>query len=150
MDYTNASYVRIYTDVSTKATTYGFFGRALMDSLVKFADRAGVMELPEDLVGDLPTAVASVIGCDDVEWVEQYLPRLMKGPHASVELHRIVDKSDGVEKSVLWLPRYIDAQYSGTNASFSTKMSRKKTADIARATEQLGLVPSIVAEAKSA
>lgn len=129
MDFSNEPYVRIYTTVTPNGRVWGFWGRVLMDELVKHADRAGVIDLPESLLDDLPTAVASVIGCEDIEWVRKYLPKLMAKPDPSLVL---------CKKKYLFLPRYNEAQYSPRSPAFSVKMSQKKTKDMDRARE-LGL-----------
>lgn len=130
MNFSEEPHVRIYTTVSPTSRTWGFFGRMLMDALVKVSDSAGVIELPEELLEDLPTAVASVLACPDVEWVEKYLSKLMTGPRPSVELR---------QERFLVLPRYIEAQYAKVSPNCSARMSRKKSKDIAQAVES-GLI----------
>lgn len=139
MDFSNEPYVRIYTSVTPRSRLYGFWGRVLMDELVKHSDRAGVIDLPEEFLDDLPMAVASVIGCDDVEWVRKHLPKLMLDPSPSV-----------VQKDrYLLIPRYRDAQYGTTHPKMSAKLSRKKKADIERA-EGLGLIEPTTSVEKTA
>lgn len=130
MDFTKEPHVRIFTTVSPTARTWGFFGRMLMDALIKAADRAGVVDLAPELVGDLPRAVASAIHCEDIEWVRTHLPRLMEGPVPAVELRKEV---------YLVLPRYHEGQYSNIDPLFSTAASRRKFRDTERAIH-LGII----------
>lgn len=125
MDFSRSRSVHIYSEVTPTRRLWGFFGNCLWDQLVKHADRAGVLALPEELQGDLPAAVASVIGCDDAQWVRQYLPKLME--HGSLDV-----SSDG---SVLVLRNYHDAQYGGIDKAFSTRESERKMKDTRRAIE---------------
>lgn len=101
-----------------------------MDELVKHADRAGIIELPEEYVSDLPTAVAAVIGCDDPDWVAKHLPKLMREPNAAAVLKK---------GKYLVLPRYCAAQYSTISAAASSRAHRGKVRALERAIE-LGLL----------
>lgn len=103
----------------------------MWDQLVKHADRAGVIDLPEELRDDLPAAVASVIGCDDAQWVRNYLPKVME--HGSLEKSR-----DG---SALVLCNYHAAQYGGVDKKFSTQESARKMNDTRRAIDNGHIEP---------
>ncbi len=131
MDFGNEHSVRIYPKVSPTARLWGFFGRCLMDQLVKTADRAGVIDLPDELVDDLHAAVASTIHCPEVDWVRNFLPKLME--HGAV-IHREVEG-----KHYLVLPRYYEAQYCKINTTASKRASDAKKRDVERATS-LGLI----------
>lgn len=123
MDYTRASFVKIYTEIRPTARLFGFHGRMLMEQLVKSANRAGVLKLPEELLEDIPAAVASVIECPDVPWVEEHLPKILR--HGSVE----------IKGEHLILRNYHSAQYSPVHNSQSTKASKAKTNQTVEAVE---------------
>lgn len=129
MDFSREPFVRIYTGVTPTARTWGFWGRVLMDELVKHADKAGVVELPGELQEDLPVAVASVVGCEDIEWIRKYLPKLLD--HGAAQVRG--------EGQYLVLTRYHEAQYSNVDSNFSNTCSRRKKRDTERAIE-LGLI----------
>ena len=142
MDFSREPFVKIFTTVSPTARLWGFHGRQLMDALVKVADKAGIIDLPEELREDLAAAVASVLGCPDVAWVREHLPKLME--HGSAE--EIVGESmsttgvdDGVEPHYLVLTRYHEAQYGGVSKTLSNAMSDRKRKDTDRAIE-LGII----------
>lgn len=139
MDFTKEPHVRIYTTVSPTARLWGFFGRALMDQLVKAADRAGVIELPEELKGDLPAAVASAIHCPNTTWMREWLPKIME--HGAAR-HVVIenDDEDGPEEAhYLVLTRYHEAQYATISKTLSNTMSERKRKDTERAIE-LGII----------
>ncbi len=135
MDFSRTPYVKIYSGVSPTSTLWGFFGRMLMDALVKAADRAGVIDLPPELRGDLHAAVASILGCPDVAWVREHLPKIME--HGSV-VHITLDGDDG-DAEYLVLMRYHEGQYANMDPSFSTMWSKRKRRDTERAID-LGLI----------
>lgn len=114
MDFSNEPYVRIYTTITPTAKSWGFFGRCLMDALIRHADRAGVIELEGELVDlSVPMAVAVAVGCPDVAWVETHLPSLVET--GSVVF---VEHEDG---TYLFLPKYFEAQ----TATQSTAQSQR-------------------------
>ncbi len=141
MEFGNEPFVRIYTTVSPTARLWGFFGRCLMDQLVKVADRAGVIDLPAELADDLDAAVASVIHCPDTSWIREYLPKLME--HGSV-VHREVEGSH-----YLVVPRYHEAQYCKSSVAQSKRNYEAKKRAIERATA-LGLIESPADEPQQA
>lgn len=103
MDFSNEPYVRIYTTITPTARSWGFFGRCLMDALIRHADRAGVIELQGELCDlSVEIAVAVAIDCPEVSWVEQHLPALLRTDSVRVVKH------EGA--AYLFLPRYFEAQ----------------------------------------
>ncbi len=102
-----------------------------MHELVRKADRAGVIFLPEDLKDDLPAAVSVMIDCPDVDWVREHLPKLMD--HGAVVLsedgHRLI------------LTRYCAAQYAGISTALSKKMSERKQREMAEALDRGDIEP---------
>jgi hypothetical protein len=118
--------IRSYPEVHPLAPLWGFFGQCLYQRLELTADRAGVIDLPAALCQDLPRAVAFAVGCDDVEWVARYLPRLMDGPNPAA-----VIKQD----HYLVLTSYCDAQYSSLTGAAAQRWSGKKQQDLQRAVE---------------
>jgi len=141
MEFHNEPFVRIYTTVSPTARLWGFFGRCLMDQLVKAADRAGVIDLPEELAADLPAAVASLIHCEDTAWVRKYLPKIME--HGSVA-HAERDGSH-----YLVIPRYHDGQYCNMGGAQSKRNYESKKRDTERAIS-LGLIEAPEVEPEQA
>lgn len=129
MDFTNTSYVRIYVPPSPTGRLWGFFGRMLMDELIKRSDRAGVIELAPELAEDLAAAVAVAIDCPDVDFVREHLPKLTSHGAAVQKGHYLV------------LPRYHEGQYATAHRNQRTKDSRAKLADTERAIA-LGLIKS--------
>lgn len=129
MDFSREPYVRIYPGVGKTSQQWGFFGRQLMDALVRDADRAGVLELDATMVADsLEAAVAAALRCPDPAWVGEHLPKLID--HGAVVL---------VKEHYLIVMRYHEAQYEGTHSSTTTLLSRRKKRDTERAIE-LGLI----------
>lgn len=125
MDYPNTPHVRIHTDITPTGRYLGFFGRCLMDQLLKTCNRAGILKLPGELKDDPYAAVAVAIDCPDVEWVREYLPRLEA--RSSV---RWVD-----DKRILVLPNYHEGQYSTINGPLASRLSKQKFADTEEAME---------------
>lgn len=129
MDFQNERHVRIYPAVTETTRAWGFWGRVLMDQLVKSADLAGVVDLDPNVAhDDLGAAVAFAIGCPDPVWVSERLPLLLE------------DGAVVVQDNSLFLPRYFEGQYSTTSASLSRKQYDRKKRDLQRARD-LGLVP---------
>ncbi len=126
MDFSQNPHVRIYTTVTPTAKLWGFYGRVLMEQLVKAADRAGVIPLvPELRERDLSNAVAFAIECPDVEWVTEHLPKLLAD-------EAVVESDDG---AVLVVTKYHEAQYSNVEKSLSNKLSESKRKDTQAAVE---------------
>ncbi len=127
--------IRAYLDVHPQAKLWGFFGQCLYLRLELAADRAGIVDLPEALCADLPHAVAYVIGCEDVDWVAVYLPRLMDGPSPAVAL-----KQD----RYLVLTSYCEAQFSSLTSAAAQRWSRKKQQDLQRAVDMQLVVEKVL------
>ena len=126
MDFSRTPHVRIYTAVSPTAKLWGFYGRLLMEQLVKAADRAGVIPLvPELREGDVARAVAFAIGCPDVEWVAEHLPKLLAD-------EAVAQSDDG---EVLVVTKYHEAQYCKGDKGTNNKMSDRKIKDTRAAIE---------------
>lgn len=115
--------VRIYPNVTPTTVLWGFWGRVLMDELCKAADPVGVVELPAELLDDVPSAVAAVIGCREVEWIREHLPSLCE--RGSVVVHQ----------RFLVLPKFCHAQYSTPSPSNQARMKRAKHKALERARE---------------
>lgn len=129
MEFSDEQYVRIYTGISDSGRIHGFFGRVLLEQLIKSADRAGVVELSESLVESLPVAVAAAVGCPDVAFVAEHLPKLLADPSPSVVFR---------EPRYLVIPRYIEAQTCPASRRHSYVLSRDRTRAYERA-QEIGL-----------
>ncbi len=139
--YDEYPYIRAYVHIHPKAKLWGFFGQCLYMRLELAADRAGVLEIPEGLNGDLPRAVSYLIGCDDVPWVELYLPKLTAGNDPAVVHVRKRGK-----KEFLLLTSYCEAQHVTTlSNSTASRWSKQKNRDLQRAVE-LKLIDGIPAK----
>lgn len=119
MDFSNTPHVLVHTEISPTGHYLGFFGRCLVDQLLKCCNRAGVLILPEELRDDPPAAVAVAISCPDIDWVRVHLPRLL-------EREVVALSKDG---AALILPRYHDGQYGNMSPSLMSRMSRMKYVD---------------------
>ena len=126
MRYEEAPAIRAYVEVHPEAPLWGFFAQCLYLRLELAADRAGVIDLPDGACDDLPRALAILIGCEDVAWVEQHLPRLMDGPRPAVAVN---------QERYLVLTSYCDAQYSSLTSAASQRWRRRKQLDLQRAVE---------------
>lgn len=141
MDFSNEPYVRIYTTITPTGRAWGFFGRCLMDQLIRAADRAGVIDLDPELSDlSLEMAVAVAIECGDTEWVKRHLPSLMATDSVQVMTH------DG--RTYLFLPKYIEAQTTNQSKSQSSRNYNEKRKALKRASE-LGFI-DVEEEAESA
>ena len=128
MDFSNEPYVRIYTTITPTGRAWGFFGRCLMDQLIRVADRAGVIDLDPELADlSLDMAVAVAIECGEPEWVKQHLPSLMATDSVRVMEH------DGCV--YLFLPKYIEAQTTNQSKSQSSRNYNEKRKAMKRAAE---------------
>src|SRR5690606_20237940 len=107
VNFSDEDFVRIYVRFSATARIWGFFGRMLMDAMVKAADPAGIVWLPEDveLLDDRFLALASVLECPDVGWVREHLPKIEE--HGAVIYEQLEDG-----RHYFFIPRYYSAQYS--------------------------------------
>ena len=145
MDFSTEPYVKIYSRETPTARYWGFWGVVLMEQLVKKANRAGVVALPQALVeeGDLAAAIAGVIGCgqDSVEWVRKYLPPLLE--HGA--LREAIGPDE--ETTYLVLTRYHEAQFGGMDTKFSKRWSAQKLKDTEEAVA-LGIIDQPVAVGK--
>ena len=134
MNFSRTPYVRIYTETSDTGKLLGFFGRALMDALIKAANRAGVLKLSAELTPstrrkklqaeEITHAVAVAIGCPDHDFVLKHLPLIMQ-----------VGAAETRGPTVLVLPRYHEAQYALIDKSHSSMESERKTRDTREAIE---------------
>lgn len=120
MDFASEPFVKIYTNETPTVRYWGFWGTVLMEQLIKKANRAGVIQLPSALNGDLPAAVASVVGCghEEIDWVRKYLPALME--------HGAVREVALEGEKYLIITRYHEGQYGGIDTKFSKKWSAQK------------------------
>jgi len=134
--YENNPYIRAFRDVHPMASLWGFFAQCLYQRLELVADYAGVLELPAIVGGDLHRGIAMLIGCDDVEWVERYLAKLMAKPNPAV-IH--VQTGD---KHFVVLTTYLEAQNRSQGNAGSARRTRKRQRDYQRAIE-LGLMQSL-------
>lgn len=133
MDFSRTPHVRIYTEYSDTGKLFGFFGRALMDALIKHANRAGILKLSTELLPrtkrkklraeEISHAVAVAIDCPDPNFVRENLPLLLQ-----LEAVRCV-------APVLVLPRYHEGQYTTIHRSLSTAESNRKRQDTEEAIE---------------
>lgn len=138
MDFESEPFVKIYTTESPTVRYWGFWGAVLMEQLVKKANRAGVLEVPQALFDeeDLAPAVAGLIGCghDSVDWVRKHLPGLLD--HGALSI--VVARDD---KRYLVITRYHEAQYNGVGQKFSKRWSAQKIRETELAIE-LGIIES--------
>jgi hypothetical protein len=128
--YEDSAYIRVYEGVHPRARLWGFFGQCLYQRLELAADFAGVLEIPEHAHGDLPSGVAMLIGCDDVEWVQQHLPKLMDGLRPAV----VVEQRE--DQHFLVLTSYWEAQTMPKGNTRSARLTRKRQQDYQRAVER--------------
>ena len=131
--YESNPYIRAFRDVHPMAALWGFFAQCLYQRLELIADYAGVLELPSVVGGDLPRGVAMLVGCDDVEWVERNLTKLMLKPDPAIVHAQIGDKH------FLVLTTYWEAQNRSQGNAGSARRTRKRQRDYQRAVE-LGLM----------
>jgi hypothetical protein len=125
MDFSREESVKIYRTDSATARVWGFFGSVLMHEIVRRADRAGVIYLPE--LSDLFVSVAAALDCPDVKFIADNLPKLL--------MHGAVRHQD----DALIVEKYHEAQYTVQATTVSSAVSKRKRKDVQKAIDK-GLI----------